>query len=175
MQHCAKASPCSAIKHLFWLNGQNRRFNLWKCAVSGCIWKGPGLILSVFKQIHEGLHDFWTIFGHSWSIFDHFWAIFWPYRGLHRTIFGPVWSQNRTTLGWFLGDFGPFLGRSGVTLGSLGDNFGIVLTSFGARFGGVLTPFRGLSVPFFSLCVPFLGFFAHFFCHFFVIFCEVDC
>ena len=42
MQNCAKTSPFSPMKSLFrWKTSQNRRFNRWKCAVSGCVWKCP--------------------------------------------------------------------------------------------------------------------------------------
>ena len=46
------------IENLFCLkNGQNRCFNLWKYAVSGCVWEDPEWILSVFMHFYEGLHD----------------------------------------------------------------------------------------------------------------------
>ena len=55
-----KQALFSGIKHLFCLKktGQNRRFNLWKCAVSGCAWKDPERILSVFMHFYEGVDDF---------------------------------------------------------------------------------------------------------------------
>ena len=44
-----KHALCSPIKHLFCLKpGQNPRFNLWKCAVSWCVWKYHEWILNVF-------------------------------------------------------------------------------------------------------------------------------
>ena len=52
-QICAKSMQkhalFSPIKHLFRLKpGQNPRFNLWKCAVSWCVWKYHEWILNVF-------------------------------------------------------------------------------------------------------------------------------
>ena len=53
-----KNKPFFGYKTLVLLkNGQNRRFNLLKCAVSGCVWMGPKGILSVFKQFDERLDD----------------------------------------------------------------------------------------------------------------------
>ena len=72
----------SHIKHLFcFKNGQNRRFNLWNCAVSGCARKCPQWILSVFMQFDEGLDDLWTVVGNFWAIFDRLWNIFDPILG----------------------------------------------------------------------------------------------
>ena len=53
VQNCAKTSHFSPIKHFFLLkkNGQNRRFNIRKCAVCGCAWKHPVWILSVFMHL----------------------------------------------------------------------------------------------------------------------------
>ena len=65
--NCAKTSLFPPIKHLFCLKtSQNRRFDLWKCAVSGCVWKWFGWILSVFMHFYEGLHAFWTGFHSFW-------------------------------------------------------------------------------------------------------------
>ena len=154
MRKCAKTSTFSAVKHLFRLkNVQNRRFNLWKCAVSGCVWKGPEWILSVFKQIDECLDDFWTIFAPFCPLFDPFWAIFDHIGGY----IGPFWDHFGTKIGWFWGDFGPFLGRSGVTLGSLRDHFSIVLASFWVvlvSFWPILRPFWALFGYFWTILEP---------------------
>ena len=100
--------------HLFCLkqDGQNRRFNLWKCAVSGCVWKGPEWILSVFKQFDEGLNDFLPLFDPFdpfWAIFDHFW-LFWGLfrpkkrnnRFLAKNQKNRFWPQNRKKSRFFL-------------------------------------------------------------------------
>ena len=41
-------------------NGQNRRFNLWKHAVSGCIWRCCDL--SVFMHFCEGMDGFPSVY-----------------------------------------------------------------------------------------------------------------
>ena len=48
------SNTCFAFKK----NGQNRRFNLSKCAASGCARNGLGWILRVFMQFYEGLDTF---------------------------------------------------------------------------------------------------------------------
>ena len=86
------------MKHLFCLkNGQSRRFNLWKCAVRGCVWKHPEWILRVFMHFMkvyvtferfcfvfiDPFERFWTIFDPVWGymgpFLDHFWTIFGPF------------------------------------------------------------------------------------------------
>ena len=105
MQNCATASPFSAVKHLFRLKtGQNRRFNLWKYAVSGCVWKCPEWILSVFMHFYEGPHYFWPF----WP----FWSHFWPYPGLYRAFLGRnFWCRFSVVLTPFWALLGPFLSR----------------------------------------------------------------
>ena len=90
-EFCARTSPFSPIKHVFCLkNGQNWRFNLWKCAARACAWKHPKRILSIFMHIYEGLDDFWTVF-------------FWWRFTLFCNHLGPIRSQKRVILGWFWG------------------------------------------------------------------------
>ena len=105
MQNCATTSPFSAVKHLFRLKtGQNRRFNLWKYAVSGCVWKCPEWILSVFMHFYEGPHYFWPF----WP----FWSHFWPYPGLYRAFLGRnFWCRFSVVLTPFWALLGPFLSR----------------------------------------------------------------
>ena len=105
MQNCATASPFSAVKHLFRLKtGQNRRFNLWKYAVSGCVWKCPEWILSVFMHFYEGPHYFWPF----WPVWSHFW----PYPGLYRAFLGRnFWCRFSVVLTPFWALLGPFLSR----------------------------------------------------------------
>ena len=54
-EKCAKScqnTRLSPIKHLVRLKpGQNWRFNLWKCAVSGCAWWCPEWILSFYATL----------------------------------------------------------------------------------------------------------------------------
>ena len=148
MQNCAKTSFFYAHKTLVLLkkNAQNRRFNLWTCAVSGRVWKHPGC---VFMKFDEGPDDCWLILFVTFHPFRPFPSHFWPYldyTGWFRTIFwtkiGPFWCHSG-------GDFGPFLGRSGVTLGWLRDHFGIVLASFLSSFRH---RFELLSGPFWCVC-----------------------
>ena len=49
-----ESKTCFAKKE----NGQNRRFNLEKRAVSGRVRKGPEWIRNVFMRFDEGLDDF---------------------------------------------------------------------------------------------------------------------
>ena len=52
VQNRAKTRRLSPIKHLVRLKtGQNWRFNLWKCAVSGCAWWCPEWILSFYATL----------------------------------------------------------------------------------------------------------------------------
>ena len=130
MQNWAKTTPFSAIKYLFCLkNGQNRRFNLWKYTASGCVWKYPAFILSVFYPLLR--RSRWLLNVFSLVTFDRFWAVFDPVRGY----IGPYRAISGTKIGSFLGDFGPFLGRPVVLLCHLG----IILASFWHHFGA---PFR---------------------------------
>ena len=135
------------IKHLFCFKEMvNRCFNLWKCAVSGCVWKHPGWFLSVFMHFYEGLDDFWTIFGYFWpflTVFGPFWSQKWVEMAQNRAKMGPKWDKNVS----FWGDFGPFLGRSGHS-GVTSDHFGIALASFWGRFGVVWPHFRPFLVRF---------------------------
>ena len=62
-QHYAPTSLFTPIKHLFCLKtGQNRRFNLWKCAASGCVWKYPEVDFECFYALWWRSDDFWTVF-----------------------------------------------------------------------------------------------------------------
>ena len=171
-----KHVPLSSIKHLFLIkNGQNWRCNLWKCAVSGCVWKHPAWILRMFIHFYEGLDDFWTVFGHFWPLLTLF-ESFLTLSGAYRAIFRPFWNHHRVILEWFWTIFGSIRGH----MGSLWDHFGIVLESFLGRFDVVRTAFWGLFRPFFGpfslrFFLPFLG---HFYGHivvFLVMFWEVDC
>ena len=133
----------SATKHLFCFknNGQNRRFNLWTCAVSGCVWKHPEWILSVSMQLYAGLYDFWTVVW--WFFFDL--VTWWPLFTILR-LFGP---KNGSQLvknvpkyfknGHYWVIFGPLLGPSASFCSYFRDGFGIVLVSF-------RTPFRAFLV-----------------------------
>ena len=87
MQNCAKTSPFSARKQLFCLkkNGQNRRFDLWKCTGSGCVWKHPGWILSVFIHIRQYVDGFLSFFCATFDI----WAIL----AQKRALLGQKWHH----------------------------------------------------------------------------------
>ena len=110
MPNCAETSPFSPIKHLIRLKtDQNRRFILWKCAVSGYVWKCPGWTLRVFMHLYECLHHFWTFFEVTFDLFvTTFWAIltlsgaiqchFWDH---DRVIFGPFWHRFGVILMFF--------------------------------------------------------------------------
>ena len=59
MQNCAKTSTFSPIKHLFCLKKRSKStFQPMKVCSKWVCLKGPGWILSVFKQFDEGLYDF---------------------------------------------------------------------------------------------------------------------
>ena len=91
MQNCPKRKLFSGYQILVLLfkkNGQNRRFNLSKCAASGCARNGLGWILRVFMQFYEGLDTFEPFL----ITFDPFWAIF-----------DPIWSSIEPFLGTMLG------------------------------------------------------------------------
>ena len=119
MQNGPKICLFSPIKHLFWLkkNGQNRRFNLWKCAASGCICKDPEWILSIFMQFDEGPDDFWTVFRYFRSILTPFWAIFDP-------------------IGGYIGRFGDF----GTKIESFWGDFRLILDHFWVDLGCKILP-----------------------------------
>ena len=92
MQNCAKTS-LFAYKTLVLLKKtvKYRRFNLWNCAVSGCVWTDPAwiwLFLCTFMNVVLWIDCFWAIFGtfgpykgHFWTkpgpFGTSFWVVFW--------------------------------------------------------------------------------------------------
>ena len=95
-----KNMPFFAYKTLVSVkNGQNRRFNLWNRAVSGCVGKVPEWILVIFKhQDHFGivLASFWARFG---VVFTPFWGLFGSF---FFTPFWPFWPCVHLVSGPFL-------------------------------------------------------------------------
>ena len=129
-----------------------RRFSLWKCAVSGCVWKHPAWILSVFMHFYEGLLGFWTGF---WLL-PTFLIVFEPFFDLIWSHTGPFLDYFGTKMGWFWGDFGPFSDHSSVILGSLREHFGVDWTPLWTIFG----PFWPIWGHFSVILRSFLWFFA---------------
>ena len=149
MLNYAKKRPFYANEnHLFCLsNGQNRRFNLWKCAVSWCVWEGPECILSVFKQFDEGLDDFWTFVDYFWPVFDPFRAIFGhiggyigPFLDHFESKMGQKWVIFWVTLDRFWGDPVSLWGHLGIVLKSFYIFLGPFWYAFG-HFGAVFGAF----------------------------------
>ena len=144
MQNCAETNLFSAIKDLFCLKKRqwNRRFNLWKCAINGCVCKQPEWILSIlctfmkvqmtFERILAPFIPIWPFFE---PIFDPIWGCVGSFWGHFGTKIGACWSN----FGWVLTIF---LGPSEVILTSFWHHFGVVLTPFWA-FLGHFGPFLG--------------------------------
>ena len=114
-----KYAPFFAYKAVVLLvkNGQNRRFNLWKCAVLECVWKHPEWILRVFMHFYKGAYDFWTfLFRLYWPFWafldhcDHFWRFVTVFGQNH--VFAPeieLWPPKAKEKNRFL--FSKILGK----------------------------------------------------------------
>ena len=56
--HIRPETTCFRLK-----TDQTRRFNLWECAASRCVWKHPEWIFSIlFLYFYEGPDRFWVLF-----------------------------------------------------------------------------------------------------------------
>ena len=120
MPNCAETSPFSPIKHLICLKtDQNRRFILWKRAVSGYVWKCPGWTLRVFMHLYEGLHHFWTFFEVTFDLFVTILSHFNPIWGHTVPFLGPRQGHFWTILASFWGHFDVFVTLLGVVFGRL--------------------------------------------------------
>ena len=181
IQNCAKTYPpfrlynnCFAFKKMVYLK-KNRRFNLWTCAVSWCVWKCPEWILNVSMHFYESLDDFWMVFRLLLTFFEPFLDHFWPYLRPYRAIFGLFFIPKH-------GHIGVILNHFGVDPGSFWGHLGISVASFWHHFGVLLTTFWGLLGPFWPTLDHFLGhvspFLGHVYDHFECFwwhFWELDC
>ena len=92
MQNCAKTS-LFAYKTLVLLKKtvKYRRFNLWNCAVSGCVWTDPAwiwLFLCTFMNVVLWIDCFWAIFGTFGPYKGHFWTKPGPFGTSFWVVFG---------------------------------------------------------------------------------------
>ena len=101
--------------------GTRRRFNLWECAVGGCVWKCPEWFwVCVFSNFDEGPDDFWT----GLAPLDPFLTLSEPFFDPIGYI-GPFWGHFGTKTEPFWGDLGVTLGWFWTIFGSIPDHFGV--------------------------------------------------